>query len=154
MSRSRKSGALLGWTVLAAVLATTLGCATNPATGKKQISLISEQQEIQIGKETDEEIVASMGLYDDSMQSYIQELGESLASTSERPGLPWTFRVVDDPIVNAFALPGGYIYITRGIMAHMNSEVELAGVVGHEIGHVAARHAAQQDVRGMQLGQQ
>src|SRR3989441_9757278 len=71
-------------------------------------------------------------------------LFRSLAATSERPNLPWSFRVVDDPVVNAFALPGGFIYVTRGILAHLNSEAELAGVVGHEIGHVTARHSANQ----------
>jgi predicted Zn-dependent protease len=120
-------------------------CAINPATGKRQLVLISESQEIEIGRENDKAIVAEMGLYDDdAMQTYIQDLGRRLASRSERPDLDWTFRVVDDPVVNAFALPGGYIYITRGILAHMNSEAELASVVGHEIGHVTARHGVSQ----------
>src|SRR3989442_701456 len=78
------------------------------------------------------------------LRRYIQQFGARLAATSERPNLPWSFRVVDDPVVNAFALPGGFIYVTRGILAHLNSEAELAGVVGHEIGHVTARHSASQ----------
>ncbi len=120
-------------------------CALNPATGKQQISLIGEQQEIELGRNEDQRIVESLGLYGGStMQSYIQELGKKLAATSERPDLPWTFRVVDDPSVNAFALPGGFIYVTRGIMAHLNSEAELAAVLGHEIGHVTARHSVNQ----------
>src|SRR4029077_11251164 len=77
-------------------------------------------------------------------QRWIQQFGARLAATSERPNLPWTFHVVDDPVVNAFALPGGYIYVTRGILAHLTSEAELAGVVGHEIGHVTARHSVSQ----------
>jgi len=120
-------------------------CATNPATGARQLMLISESQEIAMGRDYDKEVVTSIGLYPDSgLQRYIQQFGARLAATSERPNLPWTFRVVDDPVVNAFALPGGFIYVTRGIFAHLNSEAELAGVVGHEIGHVTARHSASQ----------
>jgi predicted Zn-dependent protease len=132
---------------LVAALAAGLGvaCATNPATGAKQLMLISESQEISMGRDYDKQVVASIGLYADSgLQRYIQQFGTRLAATSERPNLPWTFRVVDDPVVNAFALPGGFIYVTRGIFAHLNSEAELAGVVGHEIGHVTARHSASQ----------
>src|SRR5258705_13931233 len=107
--------------------------------------LISESQEIAMGRESDQEVAASIGLYPDSaLQRWIQQFGARLAATSERPNLPWTFHVVDDPVVNAFALPGGYIYVTRGILAHLNSEAELAGVGGHEIGHVTARHSLSQ----------
>jgi len=121
------------------------GCAINPATGKRQLSLVSHSKEIAIGRENDKAIVAEMGLVDDdALQKYVNDLGQRLAARSERPELEWTFRVVDDPIVNAFALPGGYIYITRGILAHMNSEAELAAVIGHEIGHVTARHGVTQ----------
>src|SRR5213076_2108003 len=132
---------------LATVLAAGLvaACATNPATGARQIMLVSESQEIAMGRDYDRQVVASIGLYPDSgLQRYIQQFGTRLAATSERPDLPWTFRVVDDPVVNAFALPGGFIYVTRGILAHLNSEAELAGVVGHEIGHVTARHSVSQ----------
>lgn len=121
------------------------GCATNPATGRRQLSLVSEGQEIALGKQNDQQITGALGLYDDpALQSYVHGLGLALAKTSERPSLPWTFRVVDDPVVNAFALPGGYIYVTRGILAHLGSEAELAGVVGHEIGHVTGRHGVDQ----------
>ncbi len=128
--------------LMAALLATS--CSVNPATGKRQIALIGEGQEIAMGRQADEEIVATLGLYpDESVQAYVAGLGKQLAATSERPDLPWTFRVVDDPIVNAFALPGGFIYITRGIMAHLGSEAELVAVLGHEIGHVTARHSVE-----------
>lgn len=126
-------------------LASLWACAINPATGSRQFVLMSEGQEIAMGRDADPGIVAQMGLYpDEGLQRYVQELGQELAARSERPDLPWTFRVLDDPLINAFALPGGYIYVTRGIMAHLDSEAELAGVLGHEIGHVTARHSVDQ----------
>src|SRR6266511_5677421 len=122
-----------------------LACATNPATGSRQLMLISESQEISMGREYDQEVAASIGLYPDSgLQRWIQQFGARLAATSERPNLPWTFHVVDDPVVNAFALPGGFIFVTRGILGHLRSEAQLAAVVGHEIGHVTARHTVNQ----------
>ena len=91
------------------------GCSTNPATGKQQIALISEQQEISMGSEADQQVQQQLGLYpDQELQAYVNRVGQKLAAASERPNLPWTFRVVDDPVVNAFALPGGHIYVTRG----------------------------------------
>ncbi len=120
-------------------------CATNPVTGKRELALISESQEIAMGRDADKEIVAAYGLYpDDRLQQYLQELGSRIAAKTERPALPWTFRVVDDAAVNAFALPGGFIYVTRGIMTHLNSEAELVTILGHEIGHVTARHSVNQ----------
>jgi predicted Zn-dependent protease len=117
----------------------------NPATGEREFSLVSESQEIQMGREADPQISAQFGLVDDAgLQSYVDGIGKRLAEVSERPGLPWSFKVVDDPIVNAFALPGGFIYVSRGILAHFDSEAELAGVLGHEVGHVTARHSASQ----------
>jgi predicted Zn-dependent protease len=131
--------------LLAALLVVTAACAVNPATGRRELSLVSEGQEIQMGRESDPQIAASFGLVEDpELQAYVSGLGLRLAAVSERPSLPWTFRVVDDPIVNAFALPGGFIYVSRGILAHFDSEAELAGVLGHEIGHVTARHSATQ----------
>src|SRR5690349_13499301 len=119
------------------------GCAVNPATGKSELMLVSESQEIQMGQQSDSSVMQSIGLYPDpALQSYVSELGKRLAATSERPNLPWTFRVVDDPAVNAFAIPGGFVYVTRGLLAHLTNEAELASVVGHEIGHVTARHTA------------
>ncbi len=124
---------------------TASGCALNPATGRNQIMLISESQEIAMGQEYDPQIVASIGLVPDSAwQRYIRQIGAPLAAVGERPELPWTFRVVDDPGVNAFAVPGGFIYVTRGLLAHLNSEAQLASVLGHEIGHVTARHSVSQ----------
>ena len=120
-------------------------CAVNPATGKRQLMLVSEGQEIQMGAQYDSQVVTSIGVYPDpALQTYVADLGRKLAATSERPNLAWTFRVVDDPSVNAFAIPGGHVYVTRGILAHITNEAELATVMGHEIGHVTARHTAQQ----------
>ncbi len=141
MRRPRTSRFLLV-PLLASLCLAPAGCATNPATGKRQFSLISEAQEIEMGREYDKQIVAQLGLYPDTaLQRYVQELGSRMAALSERPNLPWTFRVLDDPVVNAFALPGGFIYVTRGILAHLDSEAELVAVLGHEIGHVTARHS-------------
>src|SRR5947208_9473527 len=130
-------------------LAVTLAaCATNPVTGKRELSLLSEAQEIQIGQAQDAQVRKEMGVYGDrDVQRYISDIGVRLAQVSERPSLPWHFTVVDVPAINAFALPGGYIYITRGIMPFLDNEAQLAGVLGHEIGHVTARHAAQQYTR-------
>jgi predicted Zn-dependent protease len=130
-------------------------CATNPVTGRREFTLMSEAQEISLGRESDAQIKAEMGVYDDAeLQKYVSDIGMRLAKVSERPGLPWQFTVVDQPAINAFALPGGFIYLTRGILPFLASEAELAGVLGHEIGHVAARHSAQQYTRslGGQIG--
>ncbi|MDA1185053.1 MAG: M48 family metalloprotease [Acidobacteria bacterium] len=127
--------------VVAVATVVLLGCATNPATGRRQLDLIGEGLEIDIGRAADPGITASMGVIEDAtIREYISDLGLRLAATSERPELPWSFTVLDDPLVNAFALPGGFVYVTRGILAHFASEAELAGVLGHEIGHVTARH--------------
>ena len=149
-SHLRVGRVLLGAAALAVALST---CATNPVTGKKELSFVSESQEISMGREYAGQVSQEMGVYaDSSVQSYVSGLGRELAAGTERPRLPWTFTVMDDPQVNAFALPGGYVFITRGIMTHMNSEAELATVVGHEIGHVTARHSVQQMTR-QQLAQ-
>ncbi|MDP2052923.1 MAG: M48 family metalloprotease, partial [Acidobacteriota bacterium] len=117
------------------------------------MSLLSEAEEQAIGQQQDAEIRREMGVYDDpALQNYVSEIGQELARASHRPNLPWTFTVVDSPAINAFALPGGYIYVTRGILAYLDDESELAGVLGHEIGHVTARHAAQAYTRQAQAG--
>ncbi len=126
-------------------------CATNPVTGKRQMSLLSEAEELAIGQQQDAEVRREMGVYDDpELQRYVTNIGLELARTSHRPNLPWAFTVVDNPAINAFALPGGYVYVTRGILAYLDDESELAGVLGHEIGHVTARHAAQAYTRQAQ----
>ncbi len=130
---------------LLAVALAAAGCASNPATGKSQLNFYSEAEEIAMGREADAEISAEMAMVDDAgLQSYVRDLGLRLAATSERPRLPWSFKVMDDPEVNAFALPGGFVYVTRGILGHLTSEAELAGVIGHEIGHVTAQHGVNQ----------
>lgn len=145
---TKQTGFKVPVTVL--LLALVAACATNPVTGKREISLMSEAEEIAIGQQADAEVRREMRPYDDpELQRYVSDLGMKLASVSHRPHLPWSFAVVDHPAVNAFALPGGYIYVTRGLLAYMNDESELVGVLGHEIGHVTARHAAQQYTRAV-----
>ena len=117
-------------------------CAVNPVTGKQEISLISEQGEIELGASTDKEVRAQFGVYEDpSLNEYVQKVGMALVPHTHRPHLTYHFAVLDTPVVNAFAVPGGYIYVTRGILALMNSEAELAVVLAHELGHVNARHS-------------
>jgi predicted Zn-dependent protease len=121
------------------------GCSKNPVTGKKEIILMSKEKELAIGAESHPAVVASMGLYDDkNLQAFINDKGVAMGKISHRPELDYKFYIVDSPVVNAFAVPGGYVYFTRGIMAHFNNEAEFAGVLGHEIGHVTARHSARQ----------
>jgi len=149
--QTRRVAVVLAAGALAA--APLAGCARNPVTGERQLSLISEEQEVALGRQSAQEVVQSIGLVaDEALQQYVQRVGASLAAESERPGLPWTFRVVDDPTPNAFALPGGFIFVTRGLMNLMNSEAELASVLGHEIGHVTAKHSVTQISRA-QLAQ-
>ena len=144
-ARKRVQDLALGAALLTSALWTATGCAVNPATGQRQFMLMSEAEEIEMGREADGPITESFGLYEsEALQALVIDLGNAMASRSERPALPWSFKLVDDPMVNAFALPGGFIFITRGIMAALNSEAELAGVIGHEIGHVTARHSASQ----------
>ena len=128
--------------LMVAVALASLACATNPVTGQRQLSLVSESQEIQIGRDAARDAESSLGLVNDQgLQTYVKRVGTQMAAKSERPNLPWNFGVVDDPTPNAFALPGGFIYVTRGLMSLMESEAELASVLGHEIGHVTARHS-------------
>jgi predicted Zn-dependent protease len=130
---------------IVSAIAIVIGCATNPATGRRQVILVSEAQEIEIGRESDAQIRREMGVYsDENLQRYVNRIGQSLARTSHRPSLPWTFAVVDESAVNAFALPGGKIYVTRGILPFLRDEAELAGVMGHEVGHVDAKHGVDQ----------
>ena len=129
------------------------GCATNPVTGKRQVMLVSENQELAMGQQADPAVVAQFGLYPDKkIQRFITEKGKAMAAVSHRAELDYQFKVVDSPVINAFALPGGYVYFTRGILAHFNNEAQFAGVLGHEIGHVTARHSATQQSKQL-LGQ-
>ncbi len=133
-------------TLLGCALAPWLsGCATNPATGTPEVVLMSETSELEIGRELDRRIRSQEALLDDEqLQAYVQQVGDKLAASSHRSDLIYRFRVIDRPQVNAFALPGGYIYIYRGLLAYLNSEAELAAVLGHEIAHVTARHTVRQ----------
>ena len=145
---------------LALSLVLIAACSTNPATGKREFNIVSESQEIAIGQQSHQQIIEQFGVYNEKpeLNRMVERIGKDLASKSERPELPWTFTLLDSPMVNAMALPGGYIYVTRGMLEHVNSEDELAGVIGHEIAHVTARHSAQQISRsqlaqfGMLLG--
>ena len=120
-----------------------VSCAVNPVTGKREFMLISEQQEISLGQETDQQIRSQYGVYDHpGLNEYVTRVGMTMVPHSHRSHLGYHFAVLDTPVVNAFAVPGGYIYVTRGILAMMNSEAELAVVLGHELGHVNARHSA------------
>jgi len=126
------------------------GCAVNPVTGKKQIVLMSEAQEVAMGKEADPQIIAQYGLYEDkNLQDFITQKGNAMAAISHRPNLKYEFKIVDSDVINAFAVPGGYVYFTRGIMAHFNNEAEFAGVLGHEIGHITARHTVAQQAKSV-----
>ena len=123
-------------------------CSTNPVSGKQDFVTMSESQEIQLGNRYHQEIIKQYPLYDNpQLQAYIDEIGQRLAANSHRSHLDFKFYLVDSPQVNAFAVPGGHIYITRGIMAYMQDEAQLAGVIGHEIGHVTARHSVRQNAQ-------
>jgi predicted Zn-dependent protease len=142
--------AYLNLILLAAIATIVTACAVNPVTGKKQISFMSEAQEIAMGQQSDPAIIAQYGLYDNAeIQAFINEKGQEMAKISHRPELKYEFKVLDSDVVNAFAVPGGYVYFTRGILAHFNNEAQFAGVLGHEIGHIAYRHSAQQYTKQM-----
>ncbi len=139
--------------IITSLLLALTSCSVNPVTGKKEVVFMSEEKEIQVGQENDPAIVAAFGRFEDeSLQKFIDERGQEMAKISHRPDLPYSFKILDSPVVNAFALPGGYVYFTRGILAHFNNEAEFAGVLGHEIGHVTARHSAKQQTK-QTLGQ-
>ncbi|MBM7061140.1 M48 family metalloprotease [Pseudomonas sp. UL073] len=129
------------------------GCATNPATGESNFVMMSEQQELDLGLRASQEIGKENPRYaDEKLQAYVQQVGERVAQHSHRSNLKYQFTVVDSADINAFALPGGYIYIHRGLLAYLGSEAELAAVLGHEVGHVTARHGVQQQSQSMAWG--
>src|SRR5512134_1660334 len=144
--RNRSFHGFLTPLLLAAAAASfTAGCATNPVSGTPDLVFMTEAKEIQLGDSYDSKVRSQYGVYPDpALQAYVQGIGQKLAAQSHRPHLKYHFTVLDSPEVNAFALPGGHIYITRGILAYLNSEAELAAVLGHEIGHVTARHGVRQ----------
>jgi predicted Zn-dependent protease len=128
-------------------------CAVNPVTGKRQLMLMSEAQEIEMGRQYDPQVISTFGLYqDDQLLQFIQTKGDEMGKISHRPNLQYHFRILDTPVLNAFAVPGGYIYFTRGILAQFNNEAELIGVLGHEMGHITARHTVSNQSK-QQLGQ-
>lgn len=125
-------------------------CSVNPVSGKKELSFMSESQELAIGKDNDPSVIAQFGLYpNDTLQNFLKTMGNSMVMISHRPTMAFEFRLLDSPVLNAFAVSGGYVYFTRGIMAYLNDEAQFAGVLGHEIGHVTARHASQQYTKQM-----
>jgi predicted Zn-dependent protease len=127
-----------------------ISCSTNPATGEQQLSLMSEQQEMKIGASEHSKVVKTIGLVKDrELSLYVQSIGKKVAQNTERANVAYNFYVLDTPMVNAFALPGGYVYVTRGLLALANSEAEIAGVIAHEIAHVTARHSAERYSHGL-----
>lgn len=139
---------LVGSTLLGA-------CTTNPATGRTQLNLLSRSEEIQIGQEAAPELIISYGgrVPSDQLQAYVTNIGMKLAAQTEgdNPSLPWSFIFLNSDVINAFALPGGQVFITRGLVERMDNEAQLAGVLGHEIAHVTARHANNRLTRQMGL---
>jgi predicted Zn-dependent protease len=120
-------------------------CAQNPVSGRQDFVMMSEAQEVNVGNQADREVKQQYALYNvNELAKYVEQVGQKLAKQSHRGGLEYRFTLLDSAEVNAFALPGGHVYITRGILAYLNSEAELAGVLGHEIGHVTARHSVRQ----------
>lgn len=139
--------------LIAAAILLIPSCAVNPVTGKKQLMFMSEAQEIALGAQYDPSVVATFGEYqDEDLMAFIKEKGMEMGKISHRPHLEYHFKILDSPVINAFAVPGGYIYLTRGILAQFNNEAELIGVLGHEMGHITARHTVSQQTK-QQLGQ-
>jgi predicted Zn-dependent protease len=139
--------------VVLCLLGLLVGCAHNPATGRTDFVMMSEQQELEMGRTYSQQMLKENPRYaDEKLQAYVQQVGERVAKHSHRSNLQYHFTVVDSPDINAFALPGGYIYIHRGLLAYLNSEAELAAVLGHEVGHVTARHSVQQQSQASAWG--
>lgn len=131
--------------IIGLTLTLLAGCAQNPVTGQSDFVMMSEGQELAIGRQSDEQVKKQYKVYESkALQDYVDSVGQKIARKSHRPNLQYHFTVLDTADINAFALPGGFVYITRGILAYLNSEAELAAVLGHEIGHVTARHGVRQ----------
>jgi predicted Zn-dependent protease len=126
------------------------GCAVNPVTKKREIMIYSDADEVEMGRKAHAEVLRQYGKYEDPrLQRYTDNIGQGLAKVSHRPNIHYQYMVVDKPFINAFALPGGFVYITRGMLVHLNSEAELAGVLGHETGHITARHGVKRLQKAM-----
>ena len=151
-----KKGSLLKFSGIVVLLVTVtwiISCAVNPVTGKKEFMFMTEADEINLGKNTDQQIIQMYGLYEDpELQTYINTMGQDMSKLTHRPQLKYEFKILDTPVINAFAVPGGYVYFTRGILGYLNNEAELAGVMGHELGHVNARHSARTYSKSMLAG--
>lgn len=133
------------WLLIVSLFTLLVSCYRNPVTGRNEISFMGEDQEKAMGAQSDPSVVAEFGRYEDkALQDFITTEGDKMVKVSHRPDLKFEFKILNSPVVNAFALPGGYVYFTRGILAHFSNEAEFAGVLGHEIGHVTARHGAEQ----------
>ncbi len=149
MVADARPGILLRAIAALLILSGVVSCAVNPATGGANLVLMSESREKEIGAEEHEKVLASQPVYqDEELLAYVTEVGNKVASVSHRPELEYTFTILDSPDINAMALPGGYVYVNRGLLTYMNTEAELAAVIAHEIGHITARHAVQQQARG------
>ena len=144
---------LVSWVAVAVLLAGCGATVQNPVTGQKERTVLDEKAELALGQREHQQVLQEYPVYAHAgVQAYVNALGQRLAKLSHRSDLEWHFTVLDSPEINAFALPGGFVYITRGIMAYLDSEAELAGVMGHEIGHVTARHGAQRATRQQDAG--
>lgn len=146
----------IGYIIAILLLFAVVGCAVNPVTGKQELMFISSAQEVELGKNSDPDIRWQFGgVYKDAqLEAYVNDVGQRTAAVSHRTNIPYHFTIVDSSVANAFALPGGYIYITRGLLVKLGNEAQLASVLGHEIGHVTARHGAKRltQVLGFNLG--
>ena len=138
-----RSGKIINQLVVMIIMGMMVSsCAVNPVTGKKQLMFTSEAQEVQMGTQYDPQVVATFGEYQDAQAlAFMQAKADEMGLISHRPNLKYHVKILDSPVVNAFAVPGGYIYFTRGILAQFNSEAELMGVLAHEMGHITARHS-------------
>jgi len=126
-------------------MAWLVSCAVNPVTKKREFMLLTESDEIGLGQQTDAQIIQTYGVYQDTnLDAYVDAMGKRMGVVTHRPHLNYDYKVLDTPVINAFAVPGGFVYVTRGILAYFNNEAELAGVLAHELGHVNARHSAKQ----------
>jgi predicted Zn-dependent protease len=137
--------------MLIVAIAPLTACSTNQATGRSQLNVLSEEQEISIGEKAEPQFLEEGGgpIPDPAIQQYVSDLGHRLAALSERPDLPWEFHTLNSDMINAFALPGGKVFISRGLMAKMTNEAQLVGVLGHEVGHVTAKHINDRMARQM-----